>query len=101
VVLDGTETVVVADPDVHETVAGRPVTAVLADEKVQLDALDTVAERVTDPPVQGTGDGLTVKPEIDGPVAASAEPGTKDPPSTRTPLTMSTARRRRPTTTRL
>jgi hypothetical protein len=39
---------------------------VLADENVHLDALVTVAERVTDPPVQGTGEGLATKPEIDG-----------------------------------
>jgi hypothetical protein len=66
VVLSGTFTSVVADPDVHETVTGRPVTAVLADEKVQLDALATVAERATDPPVQGTGEGLAAKPLIAG-----------------------------------
>jgi len=66
VVLTGTETETIGKPPVHDTVAGRPVTAVLDDEKVQVDALVTLAARVTAPPVQRTEEGLAPKLEIDG-----------------------------------
>ena len=59
--LAGTLTVTDTCPDAHGTVTGRPATSVFLDEKVQLTAFVTEADKVTAPPLAGAGDGVAAK----------------------------------------
>ena len=70
VVLSGTLTSVILNPEKQETVTGRRPTAVLEDDNVQLEALITFAETMTTPPVQASGDGLVPRPVMTGGVDA-------------------------------
>jgi hypothetical protein len=68
VVLGATFTIVVADPELQETVAGKPDTVAepAPEENVHSGASVTVADRVTAPPAKDTGRGLPVKFTIVG-----------------------------------
>jgi len=70
VVFWGTVTGAAAVPDVQGAVTGRPPTALLVEEKVQLEALATVADTETDPPADGTGEGDATRLEMAGAPAA-------------------------------
>jgi hypothetical protein len=57
-----------ADPDAHATVVGRlePVPAAGLELNLHVDALDTLADRLTSPPEAGRKAGVAVNAEIDG-----------------------------------
>ena len=68
VVLAGRETVVETVPTEHGTVTGSPEMTETLEEKVQLTAFATVADKVAGPPAELTGEGVEVKPEMVGAV---------------------------------
>jgi len=98
VVFPGTLGVAEAVPEVQDTVTGRPVIPELVEENVQLEEWVTVAETMTMPPVEGTGEGEALRVLMDGAgVAAAAGPVlVRAVPTTMAPPLIKVARISRP-----